>query len=34
MAKGKDVKKNEKKVATKTPKEKRAEKRLKKPKYN
>ncbi len=32
MAKGKDSKKNVKKVAAKTPKEKKAEKRLKKSK--
>ena len=32
MAKGKDAKKNIKKEATKTPKERRAEKRLKKQK--
>jgi hypothetical protein len=32
MAKSQDAKKNEKKVATKTPKEKKAEKRLKKSK--
>lgn len=33
MAKGKDAQKTEKKEAAKTPKEKRAEKRLKKPSY-
>ena len=32
MGKGKDAKKNVKKVATKTPKERKAEKRLKKQK--
>ena len=34
MGKGKDVKKEEKKVPTKTAKEKKAEKRDKKPKYD
>ncbi len=33
MAKGKDSRKTEKKEAAKTPKEKKAEKRMKKPKY-
>ena len=34
MSKGKDSKKNVKKEAAKTPKEKKAAKKLKKPKYN
>jgi hypothetical protein len=34
MGKGKDVKKEEKKAPTKTAKEKKAEKRDKKPKYD
>lgn len=34
MAKGKDARKTEKKEALKTAKEKKAEKRLKKPKYD